>query len=103
MVALEMRELMAHQILDNTRTNIDNGNSYFHNGKYLEAVAEYNVVLQINPDNPNILYNKGVSLMKLRRHDEAIACFDKVMEINPNYFDDFNKKKIDNSLLENCA
>lgn len=89
--------------LNNLKTYIENGNMYFHNGRYQEAIAEYNVILLENPKDPNILYNKGVSLMKLRRHEEATACFDRVMEINPNYFDDFNKKKVDNSLLENCA
>lgn len=103
MFALEMSNNMDNKIIDNSKTNIDNGNMYFRCGKYMKAIAEYNTALISKPNDPNILYNKGVSLMKLRRHDEAIICFDKVMAINPNYFDDFNKKKVDNSLLENCA
>lgn len=103
MFALVERNFMDGNIMDISKTHIDTGNMFFHAGKYLEAIAEYNAYLQSNPSDPNVLYNKGVSLMKLRRHNEATICFDRVMEINPNYFDDFNKKKVDNSLLENCA
>ncbi len=35
----------------------------------------------------NELYKKGIALAKQRKFDEAIACFDKVLEINPNHAD----------------
>lgn len=103
MFTLLEKDCMDNRIINTAKIHIENGNMFFHSAKYSEAIAEYNVALQTTPNDPNILYNKGVSLMKLKRHNEAIICFDKVMELHPNYFDDFNKKKVDNSLLENCA
>ena len=38
-------------------------------------------------------YNdKGVSLIDLQRYDEAIKCFDKIIDINPNKIEAFNNK-----------
>ena len=36
-------------------------------------------------NNTDALYSKGVALAKQRKFDEAIACFDKVLEIDPNH------------------
>jgi len=33
------------------------------------------------------LSNKGVALARLGKHEEAVACFDKALKINPNDFD----------------
>jgi superkiller protein 3 len=69
---------------------LENGNEHFGRKKYFDAIAQYNIAIKINPDNPCSYYNKAVALMKLGDHDEAVKSFDIVMQINPNYFKELN-------------
>ena len=48
--------------------------------------------LQINPNDANIYYRKGVSLGLLDKIDESIQMFDMAYEINPNLCDVNHKK-----------
>ena len=41
----------------------------------------------INPYNPTWLFNLGMTLDQLHRHDEAIEVYQQVIEINPNDLD----------------
>jgi len=40
-------------------------------GKYDEALALFNQVLEVNPSDPEALNGKGLTLLKLGREDEA--------------------------------
>src|SRR5262245_18254278 len=42
---------------------------------YDEALACYDAALAVAPDHPGILGNRGNTLLDLRRHEEAAACF----------------------------
>ena len=37
-------------------------------------------------------YNKGNALKKLERNEEAIVCYDKAIQLNPEYFKAWNNK-----------
>ena len=45
------------------------------------------MVLEINPDFTNALYNKGVTLSNLGKYEEAITWLDRSLDINPNFVD----------------
>ncbi len=51
---------------------------------YNSACLRLENLIRIAPDNPAILYNLGVAYSYLKRDDEAIAVFEKVVEINPS-------------------
>jgi tetratricopeptide (TPR) repeat protein len=50
----------------------------------MEAIECYNKVLRINPNNEDVLNNKGISLYNLGKYDDALYCFDRILVINPN-------------------
>jgi len=52
-----------------------------------ERLKMYDEILQKKncKKDPMMWLNKGVSLTELNRNDEAITCFDKAIELNPNY------------------
>ena len=50
---------------------------------YAGACLRLENLLRITSDNPSVLYNLGVCYSYLRRDDEALAVFEKVVEINP--------------------
>ena len=48
-------------------------------GKHDEAIASYDKVLEIKPDDHEAWYSRGNSLRTLGKHDEAIASYDKAI------------------------
>src|SRR2546427_2622597 len=60
------------------------GNALFHQGKYQEALSDYDKALSFNPTNIGAIYNKALTLDELGRISEAIASYEKVLDITPN-------------------
>ena len=47
------------------------------------AISLFNKILKQNPEDIDVLLNKGIALNKIRKYSDAITCFDKILEINP--------------------
>jgi tetratricopeptide (TPR) repeat protein len=60
------------------------GNAFYFEKQYDEAIASYGKALDLNPDLSEVLSNQGVAYSKLNRYEEAIACYDKALELNPD-------------------
>jgi tetratricopeptide (TPR) repeat protein len=52
-------------------------------GNYREALESLETSIGLEPQNPDVWYSKGLALVALDRLDEALTCFEKVMELNP--------------------
>jgi len=63
----------------------DRGYQLYQQGKYEEALKEYQAAILKNPDQAVNFYNLGVVLVDLRRNDEAIEAFKKAIEIQPDH------------------
>jgi tetratricopeptide (TPR) repeat protein len=50
-------------------------------GKYEKAVAAYDNALAIDPDDADVLFDKGETLLKLGRTPEAMKCFDTATQM----------------------
>jgi tetratricopeptide (TPR) repeat protein len=50
-----------------------------------EAIKAYDKAIEINPNDSDVWYNKGLALDSLNKSDEAIKAYDKAIEINPQY------------------
>ena len=50
-----------------------------------EAIEQYDRILAISPNDPDILNNKGITLYNMTRYDEAIITFDLGLEVNPDH------------------
>jgi protein O-GlcNAc transferase len=53
-------------------------------GRFADALALYDVILQTKPDLEEIHANRGVVLRDLQRFEEALQSFDRAIAINPN-------------------
>ena len=60
---------------------VDKANKLDSQGKYEKAVAAYDNALAIVPDDADVLYDKGETLMKLGRIPEAMKCFDTATQM----------------------
>lgn len=61
---------------------------------YRQALDCYNVALSNRKDYADALNNKGISLYRLHRYNEALACFDEVISLDPNSGDPWYNKSI---------
>lgn len=50
---------------------------------HASAARRLENLLRIAPDNPSVLYNLGVCYSFMKKDDEALAVFEKVVEMNP--------------------
>ncbi|MBF3378422.1 tetratricopeptide repeat protein [Leptospira borgpetersenii] len=68
------------------------GNSKFKNGDYLEAIEFYSRDLDVNPDNPASLNNRGLAKSKSGNKTGAISDYDQAIEKRENYSIAFNNR-----------
>jgi len=60
------------------------GNAYYHMGQYEDAKAICDRILNLNPDDPAILNNRGVAYAELSEYDKALADFNHSLELRPD-------------------
>jgi len=61
----------------------DEGNGYYYDGKYADAIRCYNKAITLSPDDPSIWYKKGFALYYQDKYKEALQCYDKALELDP--------------------
>lgn len=63
----------------------DEGNACYGEGRFAEAAARYQQVLELAPAHPESHNNLGAALTDLGRVDEAIACYLRALHLQPEY------------------
>jgi tetratricopeptide (TPR) repeat protein len=53
-------------------------------GRYTDAVADYDVLLQYNPNSTGDLFQRAVAKMSMRQYEPALADFGRVLQLQPN-------------------
>ena len=77
-------EVTIIQNLEDAKTDIEKAEEFKKQGKYEEAITLYSTHLSFHPENSDAWANKGFSLSVLGKHNEAIECFDKALELTPS-------------------
>jgi hypothetical protein len=80
-----MSEKFNNQIeLDLAVRFYDSGIDHADKGNYVQSIADFTKVVQLNPGVGEAYYNRGISYLKLRSLDQAIADFTEYIKLNPN-------------------
>ena len=58
-------------------------NKHFQQGKYEEAIADYDQAIRIKPQDAIAYYNRGTAKGVLRKYEEAIADYNEAIRIDP--------------------
>jgi tetratricopeptide (TPR) repeat protein len=61
----------------------DSGVNHADQGNFVQSIADFTKVIQLNPHVPEAYYNRAVAYTKVGNLTEAIADFNKVIELNP--------------------
>ncbi|WP_020005132.1 tetratricopeptide repeat protein [Brachyspira innocens] len=62
--------------------NVVISKSYLEN--YEKAIENYNKAIELNPDNEDAYFHRGLSKSNLKRYKEAIEDYNKAIELAPN-------------------
>ena len=54
-------------------------------GNYTKAQSFYDKVLTLDSENSDACFNKGLVLAGQKNYDDAIKCFEKVIQLSPDY------------------
>ncbi len=83
--ALEILSQGREEFPDSYDMLISEANIYFrkdNKAKFKELLEE---AINLNPSDPSLYFNVGVMNLDLKNVDEAIANFEKAIEVDPNY------------------
>ncbi|MBI1921011.1 MAG: tetratricopeptide repeat protein [Geobacter sp.] len=64
---------------------VELGNRYFDTGQPANAVYAYGKALELNPNDPDVLTDQGVSCRQIGWYDKAVANFEKAQQIDPKH------------------
>ena len=70
------------------------GDACFFENRYEDAIAAYNLALQIQPDLADTWNNRGVVLTRMQRYPEAIASYEQATTLRPTYPDAWNNRGV---------
>ncbi|MGB9869822.1 tetratricopeptide repeat protein, partial [Methanothermobacter sp.] len=59
------------------------GFCFSKNKEHQKALEQYNKALKINPKYAEAWNNKGAALKELKRYKEALKCYEKVTQLDP--------------------
>lgn len=89
---VEQEEAFWTQLVDNygsvpevlIRSACNRGNSRLRQGKFEEALADYNRAIEISPYEVDPFLNRGIAYEALGRLEEALTDYDRVLRLNPS-------------------
>ena len=68
------------------------GEEKYKLGDYENAIADYDMTVQLNPDHADAYNNRGNVKYKLKQYNAAIADYDMAIRLNPNHADAYNNR-----------
>lgn len=80
---LELLRAINPQLSLSTYDYVKQGDAFYFEQRYEDAITSYNKSIQINPNLTEAWLGKAKALRQLGRYEEAIAANDKVIEIQP--------------------
>ncbi|MEM9327927.1 MAG: tetratricopeptide repeat protein, partial [Bacteroidota bacterium] len=90
----EIPEELTRKLKPTTKTANDNndlGNVAAEDEDYEEAIERYSKAIARNPQDFMFFYNRGVAQQALQKHYEAIADFNRSLELNDAYSNSWNR------------
>jgi peptidoglycan hydrolase CwlO-like protein len=81
----DLQDLMPTVMIQSAEYYFKQGNAFYFEGRYEEAIASYDKALVFKPDYSGAWTNRGVASSYLKRYEEAIASYDKALEFEPDY------------------
>jgi len=83
-------------------TYLENGDAFYNDARYLEAIKEYTKAIELNPNFEPAYINRGNSYsIFLQMYEKGIQDYTKAIQINPNNDVPYSRRAINYENLEN--
>lgn len=82
-----------YQRINEAKSFSDQGDKYYDQKDYVNAVSSYAKSLSLDNTNPYPYYSIGYCYFSCQQYNEAITYFDKAIALNPNYTDAIKARK----------
>lgn len=76
------------------------GNEWYGQGKFPEAIKEYDEAIKRNPTDAKLYANRATALMKLMEYPTALKDIDRCLELDPVYVKAYAKKGVIHHFLK---
>ena len=63
------------------RDLVKEGDLHDSEGRYEKAITAYDKALQIDPDDADALFNKGITLTKMGKNTEGMRCVEAAINL----------------------
>jgi len=70
----------------------DRGNAYGRRGNYALALADFNKVIELNPEDSDAYYNRGLTYKNRKNYDRAIDDYSVAIKLDSRYVDAYNNR-----------
>jgi tetratricopeptide (TPR) repeat protein len=80
----DLQDLMPTMMMQSAEYYVKQGNAFYFEKRYEEAISSYDKALAFKPNDSEIWSNRGVMLGELKRYEDAIASFSKAIEFEPD-------------------
>src|SRR5262249_4404381 len=60
--------------------------------RYAEAIANYDRALELNANDAETYYNRGLALQNMKQLQDAVASYDKAIALRPDYADAYHNR-----------
>jgi tetratricopeptide (TPR) repeat protein len=70
--------------------HLDMGNDYLDQGQFDQAIAEFQMAIQLDPDDTKARYNLGLAYQKQDKLEEAAAAYQEAIQLDPDLSDAHN-------------
>ncbi len=64
---------------------LGDGNDFYHQSKYQEAINFYNEAIKLNPNDADAYNGRGATYVNLKNYKQAIVDYNKAIKLNPKY------------------
>ncbi|MBI2846050.1 MAG: tetratricopeptide repeat protein [Chloroflexi bacterium] len=81
-----VKEEIAASSEDTADPHIQLGDTYYYQGRYEEALTEYEQALSLRPDDGQIYLDLGFTYLALDQGDDALTNFERAVELNPGNY-----------------
>lgn len=70
---------------DESVTHFNNGESYYDEKEYEDAITEYTAAIELDPYYAEAYNKRGICYFNLEKYKKSIADYTKVIKLDPNY------------------
>ena len=70
----------------------ERGSRAHQRNEYETALADYNMAIQLDPDDAQVYFNRGLVRIELKEYPDALVDFNKAIDLNPNNADAYDHR-----------